>query len=79
MAVIQAVILFGSKTWVMTPCLEKALKGFHHRAVLRMASMGSKCQQAGTWVYSPIWAALTMVGLEYIRLCIYRRYNTVAQ
>ena len=25
--VVQEVLIFGSDTWVMTPCLEKALKG----------------------------------------------------
>ena len=29
-AVVQAVLLFGSKTWVLTPQLDKSLKGFHH-------------------------------------------------
>ena len=36
---VQAVLLFGSETWVMTPWMEKALKGFHHRVVRRMASI----------------------------------------
>ena len=31
-AVVQAVLLFGSKTWVLTTRLEKSLAGFHHRA-----------------------------------------------
>ena len=35
--VVQVVLLFGSKTWVMTPRLEKALERFHHRAARRMA------------------------------------------
>ena len=30
-AVVQAVLLFGSETWVLTPQLEKALKGFHQQ------------------------------------------------
>ena len=31
-SVVQVVILFGSETWVLTPPLEKALVGFHHRS-----------------------------------------------
>ena len=42
MAVVQAVILFGSELWVVTPHMEKALKGFHHRAVWWMTGMGPK-------------------------------------
>ena len=54
MVVMQAVLLFGSKTWVLTPHLEKALEVFHHRAERQMAGIGPKCQQDGTWVYPAI-------------------------
>ena len=47
-AVVQAVLLFGSETWVLTPRLEKALEGFHHRASRRMAGMVPKRQPDGT-------------------------------
>ena len=43
-AVVQAVLLFGSETWVLTPRLEKSLDGFHHQAVWQMAGMVPKCQ-----------------------------------
>ena len=48
--VVQAGLLFGYKTWVLTPQLEKALKGFHQQAERRMAGMGYKHQKDGTWV-----------------------------
>ena len=47
-AVVQAVLLFGSETWAITPWMDKALKGFHHRAVRQMSGMGSKRQWGGT-------------------------------
>ena len=62
-AVVQAVLLFGSKTWVLNPWLEKSLDGFHHHAERRMVVMVPKCQQDGTWVYPPTGAALSMVEL----------------
>ena len=71
-AVVQAVIIFESETWVLTPRLEKAFEGFHHWGVWRMAGMVPKCQRDGTWVYTPIGAVLEMVGLEYIGVYIYR-------
>ena len=77
MAVVQAVLLFGSETWVMTPRLEKSLEGFHHQAVRQMAGMGPKFQRYGKWVYTPIGAALVIVGLEEIWVYIARRQNTV--
>ena len=46
------------------PQLEKALEGFHHRAMREMAGIGPKHQFDGTWVYITIGAALEMVGLE---------------
>ena len=61
------------------PRLDKYLEGFHHWAVRRMAGMGTKCQQDRTWVYTPIGAALEMVGLEDIDPYISCRQNTVAQ
>ena len=42
MVVVQAVILFGSDTWVLTPRLEKDLKGFHHQVARWMSVMESK-------------------------------------
>ena len=30
--VVQVVLLFGSKTWVLNLQMEKSLEGFHHRA-----------------------------------------------
>ena len=47
-SVVQAVLLFGSETWVLISRSEKSLKGFHHRVMRRMAGMGPKCQQYGT-------------------------------
>ena len=79
MAVVQAVLLFGSNRWVLTPRLEKALKGFLHRAAWGMTGMVTKRQIDGTWVYPPIGAALSMVGLEEIRVYIARRKNTFAR
>ena len=67
---VQAVLIFGSGTWVLTPRFEKSLEGFHHRMVRRMAGMGPKLQQYGTWVYTPIGAVLATVGLEEIGVYI---------
>ena len=47
-AVVQEVLLFWSEIWVMTPQLEKALKGLHNREVGEIAGTGPKCQQDGT-------------------------------
>ena len=47
-AVLQAVNLFGSDIWVITPWMEKSLKSSHHWVVRKIAIMGPKCQRYGT-------------------------------
>ena len=78
-AVVQAVLLFGSQTWAMTPRLEKDLEGFHHREVRRMLGMGPKSQHYGTWLHPPIGTALATVGLDEIGVYISCFQNKVAQ
>ena len=78
-AVVQAVLLFGSETWIMTPLLKNSLKGFHHRAARQMMGMVLKCKRDGIWVYPSIGKALEIVGLEEIGLYITLRQNTVVQ
>ena len=68
--VVQAVIIFGSDTWELTPRLDKSLDGFHHCTVWRMVFMVPKRQQDGTWVSTPIGAVLAMVWMEDIGVYI---------
>ena len=76
---VQAGLLFGFKTYVLNPRLEKSLKDFHHRAVWRMACMGPKYQLNCTWVYQSIGAAMVIVGMEEIEVYITHLHNTVEQ
>ena len=57
-AEVQAVPLSGSKMWVLILWLDKYLERFHQWAVRRIAVMGPRRQQDGTWVYTPIWEVL---------------------
>ena len=43
----QAVILFGSETWVMNSWMDKALEGFHHREVRRMVAWSPNVNRMG--------------------------------
>ena len=78
-AVVQSVLIFRSKMWVVSPRLDKLLNSFHRYVVRQMSGMVPKLQRDGTWVYTPIGAALEMVGLEDIGVYIARHQNTVAQ
>ena len=73
MVVVQSVLLFGSKMWVLSPWLKKSLKGFHHLEVRRIEGIGTKNKQDGTRMCTPIGMALAMVGLEEIGVYIDRR------
>ena len=64
---------------MVNPCLEKALTGFHHQEVWKMAGMVPERQLDRTWVYSPIDPALETVVLDDIGVYITSRQNTVAQ
>ena len=79
MTMVQALILFGSDTWVLTLRLEKALEGFHHLVAWLMSVMVPKRHPYWTCLYPPIGEALAMVELEEIRVYIARIHNTVAQ
>ena len=64
----------GASIWVRDvgtdPQFKKSLGGFHHQAIRRMAGMVPKRQRYGTWVYTPIEAALEMVVMEGTRVYI---------
>ena len=79
MAVAQVVLLFRSKTRVLTPWLDKSLEGFHHWAARRMAVMGLKIKWDWTWVYLPIGVVLAIVGPEETGVYTDRLQNTVVQ
>ena len=51
-AVVQAVLLFGSETWVRTQTMDKLLSGFHHRVARRLSGHMPRLHN-GVWVYPP--------------------------
>ncbi len=49
-SVVQAVLLFGSESWVLTPVLLKRLEGFHIWYVYQMArTHRQKCGSTNSW------------------------------
>ena len=48
-AVSYTVLLYGSKSWVVTEAMLKILEGFHHRAARRIAGMMVKRVADGMW------------------------------
>ncbi len=65
-AVVQAVLLFGSEMWKLSPASLKSLEGFHIWAARRMAGMQPTRNPDGTWKYPSSNDVLKAVGLETI-------------
>ena len=78
-AVVQAVMLYRSETWNMTPPTGRVLGGFHHRVARRMTRRQPQKVQDGGWVHPYIEETMGEAGLKEMKTCVYRRYNTVAQ
>ena len=48
-AVLQAVLLFRSETWVMTPCMGRVLGGFQHRVAKQITGRQPRRLLDGSW------------------------------
>jgi hypothetical protein len=77
-AVVQAVLLYGSESWVVTPAMLRVLSSFHHKAGRRIAGKMAKLVD-GKWVYPPLKDALEEAKLLSIGEYIQVRQNTVAE
>ena len=53
-AVVQALLLFGSEMWVLTPLMGQDLGIFHHRVARRITWGGANQQEYGVWDYTPL-------------------------
>ena len=49
--VVQAVLLYGSETWILTPHIERTIGGFHHRVVWRLEGRMPQRNLDRTWKY----------------------------
>ncbi len=51
-AIMQSVLLYGSKTWVLSKVVLAPLEGFHIRAAYKMAKIHVPCRAAHRqWIY----------------------------
>ena len=79
-ATIQAVLLFGSETWNLTPTALKQLEGFHVKAAWRMAKENKPFldPETDTWHYPSTKDVFEEVGLFTIEHYIQVRRQTIA-
>jgi hypothetical protein len=62
----QAVLLYGSETWSLSPLSMKRLEGFHIRAAWRMSGKRPERDVDGSWMYPYSEEVLEAVGMKYI-------------
>ena len=67
-AIVQAVLLYGRKTWVLSPMALACLEGFHLRAAYRMAKRNKP--RSGLvrhqWIYPELADVLEECGMQTI-------------
>ena len=78
-AVIQALMLLGSETWVVTPRMGMSLGGFQTQVARRATGQLPWRTTDGTWKYTSAAAAREAVGFLVMEKYVRRRQNTVAQ
>ena len=61
-AVVQAVLLFGAETWVLTPRIERVLESFMHRVARRITGNQQRRGGDGKWIYNPLKEAMREAG-----------------
>jgi hypothetical protein len=81
-ATVQSILLFGSKTWNLSPSSLKLLEGFHIRAAWRMAGKRPVRLPDGTWTCPNLAQVLEDIGLKtvahYIAACQQHIANNIA-
>ena len=53
LAIVQAILLFGAETWVVTPHIGQLLRGFHHRVERRILGKQPRQREERNWEYPP--------------------------
>jgi len=76
-ATVQAVLLFGSESWTITPTMRRGLEGFHTRAARRMTGMIPEKDTMGNWVYPQTNEVLEKAGLFTVEHYITVRRATI--
>ena len=77
-ATVQAVLLYGSETWVMLQASLRMLEGFHIHCVRRMTDLMPRKRRDGTWKYSKSTGVLTAASLRTIDEYVAVRRQTAA-
>ena len=75
LAVVQAIMLFGAETWVITLRIGRLLGSFHHGESRKMAGMKIWRRMYRFCAYPQLEYAMWLVGFEDMESYISRRHN----
>jgi len=76
-AVVQAVLLHGCESWVLTDKVWKVLASFHNGAA-RCITRKMTYKVGEVWIYPPLEEAREDAGVHSIQHCVEKRQNRVA-
>ncbi len=77
-ATVQAMLLYGSETWSLSPLSMKCLEGFHIRAAWQMSGKRPEWNKDGSWTYPRLEDVLKAVGLKSIAHSVDVQCQTIA-
>ena len=72
-AVVQAVLIYDSKRWVVTDTMITMLERFHHRIAIRIAVRTARKVDGGEWEWELVEMALEITGVFPVRDYMRRR------
>ena len=78
-AVVVAVLLYDSKSWVLPPFALKVLEYFHVEAAQRMTGMQPQQRTVGPWIYPKSADVLVAARLQPVATYICRRRHQIAK
>ena len=65
--VVQAVLLFGAETWVVTPLMGRVLVGFQDQLARRLTGRISRRWEDGKWEYTSVATSREDVRFEMMK------------
>ena len=79
LALVQAVLIFGLVTWVISPHTGRMLDGFHHQVIHGLLRNKPRRQVEMSWFYLSLETEMLEAGLDEVETYVARRQNTVSQ
>ena len=65
-SLVQVVLLYGSETWIMSPRIGRAMKGFHHQVVRIMTGRIPHRNLGGTWTHPSLEEAFPEADVQEV-------------